>query len=354
MKTPQSKFQSLSEETHGWPRDPLRYYEEFPLQATYYPLGLPLEISTNSADVISAAQQSWGPFPELQSSEKIHLRFGVAPQGGEELPRAPVFRAQRGLITIIADSENFGICDVTGGFGFCWVTPVTAADSAFFRYHFLEVMTGLLLTPIHFTIIHAACVALDGHGVLLCGHSGAGKSTLAFACAQRGWRFIADDVVYASRKNAGREVIGNPLYLRLREDASNFFPQLRDYSITLRQNGEYGFEVSTSSLPGLATAFQCKIDHIVFLNRYPGGSTRISAFPKDEARHRLEDVLEFTLACKLPSRTPGRHAEMALADQEAREEQKASLRELLAADTHELHYSSSDSAIEYLESLVRS
>ena len=41
------------------------------------------------------------------------------------------------------------------------------------------------------------------------------------------------------------------------------------------------------------------------------------------------------------------------ADEEAREEQKACIRELLTADVHELHYSSLDSAIDCLESGVR-
>jgi HPr Serine kinase C-terminal domain len=350
----QSTIESLWEETQAWPRDPLQYYVEFPFHEIYYPLGLPLEVSTNSASVIAAAQQSWGPFPELQSAKKIHLRIGVAQRGSDELPHPPVFRAQRGLITIIADSENFGVCDVTSGFGFGWVTPVTAADSPFFRYHFLDVMIGLLLSPIHFAIVHAACVALDGHGVLLCGHSKAGKSTLAFACAQRGWTFISDDVGYVSRKNPGRMVIGNPLYLRLREDAPELFPQLRDRAVGLRQNGEPGFEISTSSLPNFATAFKCEIEHIVFLRRSASGPARLSALSKDHARLRLENVLEYTLACKGPSSNTGSQSGMVLADLEARQEQKAAIGKLLTAEVHELYYSNLDSAIDCLESAVPS
>jgi hypothetical protein len=45
--------------------------------------------------------------------------------------------------------------------------------------------------------------------------------------------------------------------------------------------------------------------------------------------------------------------EMVLADEEAREEQKACIRQLLTADVHELHYSDLDSAIDCLESEVR-
>jgi hypothetical protein len=350
--TAKSALQSSFAETHGYPRDPLKYHVEFPFRAFHHPLGFPLEISTNSEEVIVAAQESWGPFPQLQSAEKIHLRIGVSEAGNNELPKAPIFRAQRGLITIIADSENFGVCDVSRGFGFGWVTPVTVADSAFFRYHFLDVMTGLLLSPVHFAILHAACVALDGHGVLLCGNSGAGKSTLAFACAQRGWTFVSDDAGYATRGNAGRMVIGNPLYLRLRMDASDFFPELLKRPVILRQNGEVGFEISTSSLPEFATAFKCDVDHIVFLNRSAAGGARLTPFPKKEAQRRLEDVIDLTLACKPLSERMTEESDKILAADEAREEQKACIRELLTADVHELHYSDLDSAIDCLESEV--
>src|SRR5215469_1764669 len=145
------------EETEKWPRDPLRYFAEFPFHEAYYPLGLPLEISTNHKGVLAAARQSWGPFPLMQPAPKINLRFGVSETARSDLPGRPTFGAQRGLISIISDSENFGICDVPGGFGFSWVSSATVGDAAFFRYHFLDLMIGLLLAPIHFAIVHAAC-----------------------------------------------------------------------------------------------------------------------------------------------------------------------------------------------------
>ncbi len=350
MTTAQSALQKSLEESQLWPRDPLQYFTEFPFRENFYPLGLPLEISTNSPKVIAAARQSWGPFPQLRSADKIHVRIGVAETGGQELPQPPALRAQRGLITIISDAENFGVCDVTGGFAFGWITPATIGDPAFFRYHFLDLMAGLLLTPVHFAIVHAACVALNGRGVLLCGHSRAGKSTLSFGCAQRGWTFISDDAVHAWRRNSSRTVVGNPLYLRLREDAPALFPQLRERSVVLRQNGEVGFEISTSSLPGFATAFQCEIDHVVFLNRGASGPAVLNVFPRDQARRRLENVLEYVLACQPASAKS--HLEKALDNLDAREEQKASVGKLLNGGVHELLYSDLDAAIDSLERLV--
>jgi len=41
-----------------------------PISRISLPTWFPLEISTNSEEVIIAAQESWGPFPKLQSAKK--------------------------------------------------------------------------------------------------------------------------------------------------------------------------------------------------------------------------------------------------------------------------------------------
>lgn len=351
MTTAESGIHATLETAPDWPRDPLHLFDEFPLRAKHFPTGVPLELSTNSPQVIAAAQQSWGAFPKMLDVEPIHVRVGVSESNRKDLPQAPAILGQRGLISIISDAENFGVCDVTSGFSFGWMTPATVADPAFFRYHFLDLMAGIMLTPMNFGVVHSGCVALNGRGVLLCGHSRAGKSTLSFACAQRGWTFISDDAIQTIRKNPSRKVIGNPLFLRLRPDAPDLFPQLENRAVVLRQNGEFGFEIPTADIPGFETAFTCEIDHVVFLNRGSERAARIKPFPKDRARKWMEDVLELTFTCAADR--PGNRSEMFLADPEAREEQKASLTPLLSGGVHELCYSDLDSAVDCLEALVR-
>src|SRR5215467_12994265 len=265
-------------ETQTWPRDPLLYHLDFPFRASFSPLGFPMCVSSNSPALVAAAEQTWGRFPALFAAEPIHLRVGVS-EICSELPQPPVLRAHRGIITVISNALNFAVCDVTAGFSFGWFTPAVVADADFFRYHFLDLMVGLLLAPVHFAIVHAACVAYRGSGFLLCGHSGAGKSTLAYACAQRGWTFISDDAGHIPLRSPSRAVVGNPLFLRLRENSADLFPQLEDRPVILRQNGEFGFELSTDTLPGLTRAFQADIEHIVFLDRQPAGPARLLPTP---------------------------------------------------------------------------
>ena len=337
-------------ETETWPRDPLLYHQEFPFRATFSPLGFPMCISSNSPAVVTAAEQTWGPFPALFAAEPIHLRIGVS-EIRSELPPPPVLRAHRGIITVISNALNFAVCDVTAGFSFGWFTPAVVADADFFRYHFLDLMVGLLLAPVHFAIVHAACVAYRGSGFLLCGHSGAGKSTLAYACTQRGWTFISDDAGHVPLRSPSRAVVGNPLFLRLRENSADLFPQLENRPIILRQNGEFGFELSTGTLPGLTRAFQADIDHIVFLDRRPSGPVRLLPYSKEDARLRFENVLDYTLACQAPNEA-GTSTDGALANIDVRQRQKAAVGELLGASVHELTYSALDPAIDCLERLA--
>ncbi|HEX4505473.1 MAG TPA: HPr kinase/phosphatase C-terminal domain-containing protein [Alphaproteobacteria bacterium] len=48
--------------------------------------------------------------------------------------------------------------------------------------------------------VHATCIAIDGHGILLRGPSGSGKSDLALRAIGGGARLVADDRVVLTRQ----------------------------------------------------------------------------------------------------------------------------------------------------------
>ncbi|MDG1169423.1 MAG: HPr kinase/phosphatase C-terminal domain-containing protein [Sulfitobacter sp.] len=52
-------------------------------------------------------------------------------------------------------------------------------------------------------IIHATCVSLHGHGVLIIGASGSGKSSLALQLMAMGAGLVADDRTCLQRQGAG-------------------------------------------------------------------------------------------------------------------------------------------------------
>src|SRR5271170_2407739 len=314
-------------------RDPLLYDSDMPLQATYYPMGFSLVITTNSHEVLAAAEESWGKFRKLFSEPPLQLRIGVLDGGSAEFPSVHVLRAHRNLLAHVADADNFSVSDVNQGFAFAWLTRAIVENRPYLRWHFIEGVSWDLLDR-YLTPVHAACVRFQDHGVLLCGDSGAGKSSLAFACALKGWTYVADDGCCLVHGRQGRVVVGNPYQIRFRESAIELFPELKNQRLARRFTGEMALEVATASLPQMRTTTQCLIDYIVFLNRGDASPARISRFPKDVTLRWLEQVI-----------FPGQ--------KETVEAHKASLRQLLEAEVFELRYAHLDSAIEQLETLVR-
>lgn len=300
-----------------------------PLQKTLFPLGFPLELSTNSDAVISAAQQSWDAFPALFSEPPVRLSLAVTEHEDERLPARPKFRTHLHLMSIVSDAQNQVVCDFDNGLATGWITRRVAQASGFLRLHFLESSVSTLLVTAHLAPIHGALVTRRGVGVALCGDSFAGKSTLAYACARNGWTFICDDGAFLLRDRGERYAVGNPYRMRFRDDAAFLFPELRNFRVARRHNGALGIEAMTGDLP-ITTAQGCSIDNLVFLRRSRAGRARIERFDSSEALRWLERATLF-----------GPH--------ELQESQRHAYRTLLDAGIWELHYSDLSEAVQVLE-----
>jgi HPr Serine kinase C-terminal domain len=314
--------------------DPLLYEFGLALRATYYFMGFPVEIITNSAEVLAAAQESWGMFHKIFSAPLIQIRIGVLPGSTDECPPSPICRGQRNLITQLANSENFMMSDTRQGFAFGWLTEAVVNNRAYLRYHFLEGTAWILLEALYLTFVHGACVELDGHGVLLCGDSGAGKSSLAYSCAQNGWKYLCDDATGLVRKGAGRVATGNPYQMRFRESAVELFPELIHQRVTPGATGEMAIELPTTTRQEISIISECSVDYIVFLNRFAALPCGLTRFPKETAMQWFEQVVCY-------------------GEGHVREAHCATLRKLLAAEFFEMRYKQMDSALRWLENLVR-
>ena len=301
--------------------DPLLQSFHLPLKATIYPLGFAVEFQTNSREIIRLACEHWGAFPQVFSEQAVRLKIAVA-EGG--LLETPVYRAQEHLLTIVAGSENFAVCDLRNGFGFAWFTTQAVAAGHQLRYSILDAMVYSILSSLHLTAIHAACVSREDSGILLCGPPGAGKSSLAYACARRGFRFVSDDVTYFLRRDEDRSLIGKPFQMRFRDSAADLFPDLRRFSAS-----EGPFELTTNQLPEIRTALRCRADRLIFLARQDSGLACLVPVPQEEARQRLE-------------------RELPILDPHSYREQLASLDRLLEAQILELCYCDLNEAVDLL------
>ena len=313
--------------------DPLRYGVELPLCERFAVLVYPLEVRTNSEQVIAAARESWGGHWKSEAGGQ-YLTVRVAVSGSEPGPTAvPVFRGQGSLLAIVASADDFAVCDYRCQFAYAFVREHTVACRPFFRYHFLESMVYASLTQSYFAPVHASCVAREGKGFLLCGESGAGKSTLAFACALRGWTFVCDDGTMAIRGSQTRKVAGKPGLIRLREDAARLFPVLAARVAVPGVTGKPTIEVKTGELPEIATAVECCIQYVLFLRRGAEGPPRFIPVKRHSAWARL--------ATTMPRFDPEIHPA-----------QLETWRSLVEAETLEFHYGELGAAVNALEQLA--
>jgi len=314
--------------------DPIGCDFNLPLNDVFHPLGFTVEIATNSKRVLEAAEESWKSFDPVFNAPPVELRIAVLDGDARECPPAPTCRGQRNLVMFVASPHDFAVCDLTSGFASCWLSASTVENSAYLRYHFLDAMALLLIEASYLTPIHAACVAFDGQGLLLCGESGAGKSSLSFACVRRGWTFVSDDASFLVRGGKHNVAVGNPSHLHLRESATELFADLRSNRLTPRINGEMAIELATANMPQVSTAAQSPIAFLVFLDRQASGPASLHPFSKERASAALEEVICY-------------------GEQHLRNAQKLTLRHLLRAGALELRYSDLDSAVSCLEALVR-
>lgn len=313
--------------------DPLLCQFELPLERTYYPLGFPVHVATNSEDVLKAADRDWGAFRPMFSTRPVQVRIGVLETGTEMQLVEPVLRLQRHLLVKVGTMNDFAVCDVAKGFAFGWISGATARNHPYVHAHYIEGLAFWALHANHLTPIHAACVSLNGKGLLFCGESEAGKSSLAYACARAGWTFITDDLSELVRSWETISVLGNSHRFRLRESAATLFPELRHAPIIDRPNGERAIELYTAEWPNLVTAPDSRVDYVLFLHRCPSVKPSLLPFSRDKALRWFEQIF-------------------VMGDDEFIRVQSISLRRLLSAQILEFRYSDIGAAVAELNRLV--
>lgn len=301
------------------------------LEETFYPLGFPVHISTNSDAILKCARREWGAWVPAFDEPPVNLRFEVSGASGATPPPAQ-FRGHRHLFAFAADSENFAIGDARAGIGTAWITTAALDEIEYFHYHFLDAMVHLVLESLYLTPIHATCVAREGRGVLLCGDSEAGKSTLAYACARRGWTYISDDASYLVRRQpSDRLIIGNAHRIRLRPDAARLFPELASRTPAMRGNGKMSLEIWTRQLESITASPATQVDQMVFLERRADGGPRWKPLAKSDAHTWCERVFFHW-------------------DPDVKAEQLEALSVLLdACELRTLEYSNFQDAVDFLE-----
>jgi hypothetical protein len=306
---------------------------ELLLSAVFYPSGFPVEVRTNSAEILSFCGEMWNVFAKRFDTELVRIDVHVVESDSTECPSAVKYQKLERTMVFAADAENFGVVHFGRNESQVRITQAAMRHKLYVQQCFLAVASGPHWATRYMTPVHAACVALDGHGIMLCGDSGAGKSTLSYACARAGWTYVSDDASFLLNCGTGRTVSGDCHRVRFRPTAAELFPELIGLELTPRMTGKPSIEMPTAAFPQMVCAQTVNVDFMVFLNRRTEGPPELRPYRKDVARYFMQQTLYGT--------------------PETLAVQYKTIERLLTAEVFELRYRDLGWAIERLEKLAR-
>jgi hypothetical protein len=305
---------------------------DLPFHATFYPFGFPAVITTNSERVLMQYEEIWGRFSKQHDTEPLRSEVQLVEGSSTECPPEPTFKFMQPLMMCVADADNYSIVDLDRCHTKIVISRAALRDRLYAQYFLLGTPVCCITTR-YTTPVHAACVALDGRGVLLCGDSGMGKSTLSYACARAGWTYVSDDGGLLLNGGTARLVTGNCHQVRFRPSAAQLFPEIEGLEITPRAAGKPSIELPTAHMTDITTAQTARVDFIVFLNRRMNCPPQLVPYRRDVARRFMRQTL--------------------YGPTELLAVQYRAIERLLAAEVFELRYTDLNWAIDRLRALVR-
>jgi hypothetical protein len=258
-------------------------------------LGKPLQVLSNDPSVIAAAECVLGHWRHLEPAlveqvDPMIVRVVVHGENGSGAARArPVYRLHADTF-MAALGDDLLTAQLDRGTALAFVSPATAADAPYLRYHVLQLLALVLTSWRHQDriAIHAGGLVGRRRAVVLAGRSGAGKSTLCYACWRAGMRLLAEDALYISRRQ-GLRIWGNPGSISLLADAPGLFPELAGLPLSPQSNGEMKLTVDAHAAGPDRVALHAEAAAICLLEQHDGERAELLPVGPDVIAERMYD-----------------------------------------------------------------
>jgi hypothetical protein len=297
--------------------------------ARFVPMGLHLELVTNSPLLLAAARDCFGGYGEPAPDRPVDLTLRLyqhsvdAPAGdggataaasghlatataaaaeaadGSRDARffdggaagaplsAPILRCEGPYLYQASGPDTVMVVDRGAGITFGYLAAATVADAAHLTWHYLWPAVSYHLECRGFAGVHAAAIARHGCGLLLRGRSGQGKTTLTYAATRRGWQAVSEDIVWVDAR--GATWWGSPWTFHLLPDARQLFSELSGHGVALQPNGEIKVVVDMESLWPGSTLPKAAAGPVVILERRHGGTSSLVTLDPTAAHHEWLD-----------------------------------------------------------------
>jgi hypothetical protein len=152
-----------------------------------------------------------------------------------------------GFLGAATESSTFVLLSPSLRTGLICVNRQALAFRYHARYELLEFAVFTLASRAQQLVpLHAACVGINGKGVLLIGETGAGKTTAALHCLLNGFDFLAEDSVFVEPETLRATAVAN--FLHVRSDSLRWLndaqrKMIRESPVIRRRSGIAKYEV---------------------------------------------------------------------------------------------------------------
>jgi hypothetical protein len=279
--------------------DPFREVYGTVIRERLHVLGGRFEFESNSHRLLRLVEAAYAGLPTHRlrpTTPQFHVRLQLA--AGPSLPMAnepPLVRMESGagLLCGVMDAGNFAVLSPAERRGLVVASRQLLRYPYHARYELLEFAVFVLAGRAQGLVpLHAACVGLNGRGLLLVGDTGAGKSTVALHCLLHGLDFLSEDSVFVLPEAMLATGVANFLHLRkdsLRFLAGSSASQVRRSPVIRRRSGVEKFEVDLRRTGYRLAPAPLEVSGVVFITRRSAGRHAIlGSLRKSEMLAKLD------------------------------------------------------------------
>ena len=251
-------------------------------------LGGRFRFESNSKELLALVDAAYAGLPNQQFSSmpktfRVKLMLTPAParfsrrRAARHKEPPPVAILQgAGFLGSATPSSTFVVLSPKERAGLVCVSEEMLRFPYHLRYEVIEFAVFTLACRAQGLVpLHAACVGIDGSGILLMGSSGAGKSTVALQCLLEGFDFLSEDSVFVAPTSM--RATGTANFLHVRADSLRWLGRSRARSIITqspviqRRSGIEKFEVDLRHETFHLAKTPLKLAGVVFLSPRSAG-----------------------------------------------------------------------------------
>jgi hypothetical protein len=274
--------------------DLLRRFTPIPLVSDLSAMGKTIRLETNSSTIQQAVRRALACYEGIPSGRPEFLWRIVGEASLDSKTPWPelTVACDAGLYCINLGQRNFLAVDLEAQEAVGFLAEDLVQHEAGFKWPLLATLFSISARALRLTALSAACVALDGKGVLISGPSESGKTTACYLAERIGLQFHADHITFLECEDYHLTAWGEFWPVVFHAETLDFLPELSATTQPFRHRRRTYLHLEKTRL---SSAVQHRVTPVayVFLGRQKAEAARITPLDALECAVRLKENFLF-------------------------------------------------------------